>query len=108
MSGNVAQTDTKTFQGRLGSSPVVVVDFYADWCGPCKMVAPIMEKLAGDYNGKVKFAKVDVDASPAIAEEFGVASISTLIIFRNGQPVDTIVGAGPASLYRSRIGKVLA
>ncbi len=95
MSANVTQMDTNTFQRTVDSSSVVIVDFYAEWCGPCKMVAPIMEKLAEDYKGAVEFVKLDVDANPTIAEEFDVASIPTLIIFRNGKPADRIVGAWP-------------
>lgn len=107
MSGSTAHLDSKTFQDFLARSPVVVVDFYADWCGPRRIVSPVIENLAGEYDGKAKFAKLDVDASPSIAEKFGVASIPTLIIFKNGRPVDRIIGAAPAEHYRSRIGRVL-
>ncbi len=107
MSGSTTQVDSKTFQDFLDHNPVAVVDFYADWCGPCRIVSPVIEKLAGEYDGKAKFAKLDVDASPSIAEKFGVASIPTLIVFKNGRPVERIIGATPAEHYRSRIGRVL-
>ena len=103
----VAQVDSKTFQEVVERNPVVVVDFYADWCGPCKIVAPIMEKLSTEYYGKAKFTKLDVDNSPAIANQFGIVSIPTLIVFKNGTPVERIVGAVPAEHYRGIIERVL-
>ena len=106
MSG-VAQGDSKTFQDVLDRDPVVVVDFYANWCGPCRIVAPIMEKLATEYDGKAKFMKLDVDDSPSIANQFGIMSIPTLIVFRNGKPAEKFVGAAPAQHYRDIIERVL-
>ncbi len=106
MSG-VAQVDSKTFQEVVGHNSVVVVDFYADWCGPCRIVAPIMEKLATEYDGKAKFTKLDVDDSPSIANQFGIMSIPTLIVFRNGKPAEKFVGAAPAQHYRDIIERVL-
>lgn len=73
----------------------VLVDFYADWCGPCKMVAPIVEEMAKEYEGKLIVGKVDVDASPKTAQKFNVMSIPTLILFKNGQPVKQMVGYQP-------------
>lgn len=99
--------DSQTFQEFLDSTPVAVVDFYADWCGPCKIVSPIIEKLATEYDGKGKFAKLDVDASPDIAEKFQVYSIPTVFIFKNGKPIDRIVGAVPAEHYHTRIERAL-
>ncbi len=106
MSG-VAQVDSKTFGEVVERNPVVVVDFYADWCGPCKVVAPIMEKLAREYDGKAKFTKLDVDDSPSIANQFGIMSIPTLIVFRNGKPAEKFVGAAPAKHSRDIIERVL-
>ena len=103
----VAQVDSKTFQDVLERDPIVVVDFYADWCGPCRIVAPIMEKLATEYDGKAKFTKLDVDDSPSIANQFGIMSIPTFIVFRNGKPAEKFVGAAPAQHYRDIIERVL-
>ncbi len=106
MSG-VAQVGSKTFQDVLDRDPVVVVDFYANWRGPCRIVAPIMEKLATEYDGKAKFTKLDVDDSPPIANQLGIMSIPTLIVFKNGKPAEKFVGAAPAQHYRDIIERVL-
>ncbi len=86
----------------------VLVDFWADWCGPCKMVAPVVEELASDYDGKVKFAKVDVDANPVIAGTYGIRSIPTLLFFKNGKPVQQVVGAVPKHVLQEEIDAILA
>lgn len=70
----------------------VLVDFWAEWCGPCKMLAPVLEEIAKDMEGKLIVGKVDVDANPAVSQKFGVMSIPTLILFKNGQPVKQMVG----------------
>jgi thioredoxin 1 len=86
----------------IESNVPVVVDFYADWCGPCRMLAPALERLAREMAGQVKIVKVDVDDQPALAQHFGVQSIPTLVTFREGQMVDRLVGIGsPGELRRA-------
>ena len=96
MADNAVAVTDSTFQSEvLSSSQPVLVDFWATWCGPCRMVAPIVEEIASENNGKLKVAKVDVDANPETAQQFGVMSIPTLIVFKGGQPVERLVGYMP-------------
>lgn len=96
------------FQSEVLTSDVpVLVDFWAEWCGPCKMVAPVVEKLASDYDGQVKVAKVDVDTNPSLSGKYGVRSIPTLLIFQNGDPVEQIVGAVPEKVLKDKLDSVL-
>lgn len=90
------QIDDATFQAEvLNSSTPVLVDFWAIWCGPCKMIAPVVEELANEYNGKLKVTKMDVDANPQTAMQYGIRSIPTLLVFKGGQVVEQIIGAVP-------------
>ena len=86
----------------------VLVDFWAEWCGPCKMIAPIVEELSEEYAGKLDFAKLDVDSNPATAMAYGVRSIPTLLIFKGGKPVDQIIGAVPKGALKKKIDSTLA
>lgn len=91
----------------LRSSSLVLVDFYADWCPPCKAVEPTMEALAKEYEGKVKFVKVNVDESQQIAMRYDILSIPTAMLFRKGEVKDSLIGAFPAAAYRNRLNSAL-
>jgi thioredoxin 1 len=91
----------------LQSDKPVVVDFWAPWCGPCRAIAPILDKLAGEYEGKLTIAKVNVDEDNQYAGQMGVHGIPTLIVFKGGKEVSRIVGSGPESRYREAFDKVL-
>jgi thioredoxin 1 len=95
----VIEVTDATFALEVADSRLpVLVDFWAAWCGPCKMIAPVVEKLAGQYAGHLKFCKLNVDENPVTAGQFQVMSIPTLLFFKNGQVVDKIVGANPQAL----------
>ena len=100
-------TDTNFAQEVENSDIPVFLDFWAVWCGPCKMIAPIVEELAGEYQGKIKVGKVDVDSSPGVAGKYGIRSIPTLLIFKNGKKVDEIVGAVPKPMITNKLNSHL-
>lgn len=104
MSANVAEFTDANFQSEvLDSAEPVLVDFWAPWCGPCRMIAPMIEELAGEYAGSVKIGKLNIDDSPNAAGSFGVSSIPTLMIFKGGDVVDRFVGVQP----KNRLQKAL-
>ena len=96
-----------TFSSEISKYPLMVVDFWAVWCGPCRMVAPIVEQLAKEYSGRVAFGKLNVDENPLTSSEFQVESIPTLLIFRDGEPVDGIIGAAPKYQIESKLNAQL-
>jgi thioredoxin 2 len=104
----VVDADAETFTAETAATVPVVVDFWAAWCGPCRMIAPVLEDLARRHAGRLKVVKVDVDANPGLAARFGAQSIPLLIVIREGREVDRIVGALPRAALEQRLGPVLA
>ena len=101
-------TDNNFNEEVLNSDKPVLVDFWAEWCGPCKMVSPIVEELSDEYDGKLKVTKLDVDSNPQTAASFGIRGIPTLLVFKDGAAVDQIVGAVPKSTLTERLDKIIS
>lgn len=95
MSNTVEFTDSNFEEEVLKSEHPVLVDFWAEWCGPCRMIGPVVEEMASEYAGKAKIGKVNVDHNPEVSVKYGIRSIPALMIFKNGQVVDQIIGAVP-------------
>jgi thioredoxin 1 len=105
MAKPLALTDA-TFDSSIAEG-VSLVDFWAPWCGPCRMIAPIIEELAEEYDGKAKIAKVNTDEEQQTAVKYGIRSIPTLLIFKDGKPVDQVIGAVPKQVFTSKLEAVL-
>jgi thioredoxin len=103
----VTLTDDNFQTEVLNSDKPVLVDFWAEWCGPCKMIAPVVEDLAKEYDGTLKVGKVDVDANQRVAMQFGIRSIPTLLVFKGGKVVDQVVGAVPKRALTEKVTKHL-
>jgi thioredoxin 1 len=106
--GKTIELTDANFEQIITSDMPVLVDFWAEWCGPCKMIGPVVEELAGDYEGKAVVGKLNVDENPQTAAKFGIRSIPTLLVFKGGQVVDKQVGAVPKSVLAQKLGAQVA
>ena len=107
MSATHAVTDASFKEDVLDSSVPVLVDFWAPWCGPCRMVSPVVEEIAKDYEGKLKVVKLNTDENPNTASSYGIRSIPTLMLFKKGERVDMVVGSVPKTRLETTINKYL-
>lgn len=107
MSKPIEITDSN-FEEILNSEKPVMVDFWAEWCGPCKMVGPLVEEMAGEYDGKAVIAKVDVDNNPNVSAKYGIRSIPTMLFFKDGEIVDRQIGAVPKNVLTTKLDAQVA
>ena len=102
-SGKPVELTDANFSQVVKSHQIVVVDFWAPWCGPCRMVSPVLEELASEMVGQATFGKLNVDDNPATSQQFGIQGIPTIMVFKDGEPVDGLVGAAPKQMIEARI-----
>ncbi len=108
MSSSATPVTDESFENDvLGSTVPVLVDFWAPWCGPCRMVAPVVDEIAEQYEGQIKVVKLNTDENPSVASQYGIRSIPTLMIFKDGQRVDMVVGAVPKTTLATTLEKYL-
>ncbi len=106
---NIIELTEDGFENEVLRTPgLVLVDFYAPWCGPCKMLAPFLDQLAEEFAGRVKFAKLNVDATPELAGQYNITGVPTLLLFRDGQPLDNVVGMAPPQALKQWLATGLA
>ena len=109
MAGNVAEFTDQNFQSEvIDSSSPVLVDFWAPWCGPCRMIAPTIEELAGEYSGKVRIGKLNTDENPQVATNHRINAIPTVMLFKNGEVVEKFVGVTPKEKFAAAINSHLS
>ncbi|MFZ1806735.1 MAG: thioredoxin [Cyclobacteriaceae bacterium] len=106
--GKTLELNDSNFDEAIKGDKPVLVDFWAEWCGPCKMIGPVVEELAGEYEGKAVVAKVNVDENPEVAGRYGIRSIPTLLVFKGGEIVDKQVGAVPKSVLAQKLAAQVA
>lgn len=108
MSDKITNLSSETFKTTIASATTpVLVDFWAPWCGPCKAIAPVLEELATELDGKLKICKVNVDENDAISAEYGIRAIPTMLVFKGGQMVDQVVGMMPKAALKSKLAAYL-
>ena len=107
MAGKIVKLTDADFDGKVKSESLILVDFWAEWCGPCRVIAPVLEELAGEYTGRLTIGKLNVDENRQIAARFGIRSIPTLVFFRDGARVDQVIGAHPKGTLKAKIEQLL-